>query len=247
MTPKSAHEIEKMRRAGKVVGCLLKMIVHEIRPGVTTRELDRWAEGLIRKQGALPAFKGYHGFPATLCISVNEEVVHGIPGKRVLKEGDIIGVDVGAIVEGYYGDAARTFAVGQVDSVSQRLIHVAKEALCRGVSQAKPGHHLSDISHAVQTFVESEGFSVVRQYVGHGIGLALHEEPQVPNFGRPGNGMILKKGMTLAIEPMVNEGAWQVELASDKWTVVTKDGRRSSHFEDTILVDESPEVLTRDA
>jgi len=217
----------------------------ETKPGVTTQRLDEIAEAFVRSEGAQPAFKGYYGYPATICASVNEEVVHGIPGKRVLKDGDIIGIDVGVILDGFYSDAARTFAVGKVDPESQRLIDVTREALVKGIGQAVAGNRLSDISWAVQSFAEKEGFSVVRQYVGHGIGKNLHEEPQVPNFGKPHEGPTLVEGMALAIEPMLNAGTHEVEVLPDGWTVVTKDGKRSGHFEQTIFVGKNKaEIVT---
>ena len=234
-----------MRRAGRIVSKLLKLMEKETKPGVTTQQLDEIAEAFVRSEGAQPAFKGYYGYPATICASVNEEVVHGIPGKRVLKEGDVIGVDVGVILDGFYSDAARTFAVGKVDPESQRLIDVTREALARGIGQAVVGNRLSDISWAVQSFAEKEGFSVVRQYVGHGIGKSLHEEPQVPNFGKPHQGPELVEGMALAIEPMLNAGTHEVEVLPDGWTVVTKDGKRSGHFEQTIFVGKNKaEIVT---
>lgn len=228
-----------------MVSKLLKLMEKETKPGVTTQQLDEIAEAFVRSEGAQPAFKGYYGYPATICASVNEEVVHGIPGKRVLKDGDIIGIDVGVILDGFYSDAARTFAVGQVDPESQRLIDVTREAMTRGIGQAVAGNRLSDISWAVQSFAEKEGFSVVRQYVGHGIGKNLHEEPQVPNFGKPHEGPTLVEGMALAIEPMLNVGTHEVEVLSDGWTVVTKDGKRSGHFEQTIFVGKNKaEIVT---
>ncbi len=242
---KTKDELEVMRRAGRVVSKLLKLMEKETKPGVTTQQLDEIAEAFVRSEGAQPAFKGYYGYPATICASVNEEVVHGIPGKRVLKDGDIIGIDVGVILDGFYSDAARTFAVGQVDPESQRLIDVTREAMTRGIGQAVAGNRLSDISWAVQSFAEKEGFSVVRQYVGHGIGKNLHEEPQVPNFGKPHEGPTLVEGMALAIEPMLNVGTHEVEVLSDGWTVVTKDGKRSGHFEQTIFVGKNKaEIVT---
>jgi len=217
-----------------------------IRPGITTKELDIWAEKLIRSRGAMPGFKGYHGFPATLCTSVNEQVVHGIPGSRVLKAGEIISVDVGVRLKGWYGDAARTYAVGRVDSETERLMRVTREALELGVAQARPDNRLSDIGHAIQTHVEAAGFSVVRDFVGHGIGRELHEAPQIPNYGEPHCGVRLKKGMVLAIEPMVNAGQFEVRVLDDKWTVVTQDGLLSSHFEYTVaLSDTVAEVMTK--
>ena len=234
-----------MRRAGRIVAGLLKRMEETARPGVTTGELDRVAEAFVREKGAEPAFKGYRGYPATICASVNEEVVHGIPGKRVLREGDIIGIDVGVKLEGYFSDAARTFAIDGVDEADRRLIETAREALKRGIGQAVAGNRIGDISSAVQTYAEAQGFSVVRQYVGHGIGRDLHEEPQVPNFGKPNQGMVLEEGMTLAIEPMLTAGGHEVETLSDGWTVVTKDRTRSSHFENTVLVGKKhAEVVT---
>ena len=234
-----------MRRAGKIVGRLLKLMEKETRAGVTTRALDRIAEDFVRSNGAEPAFKGYHGFPSTICVSVNEEVVHGIPGPRVLKDGDIVGVDVGVVLDGYYSDAARTFAVGAVDETSSKLIKATREALYKGIEKAVEGNRLSDISHAVQTHAEAAGFSVVRQFVGHGIGRNLHEEPQVPNYGRPNQGPRLVVGMALAIEPMINVGTHEVEVLADGWTVVTKDRKRSGHFEQTIFVGkDKPEIVT---
>lgn len=234
-----------MRRAGRIVSDLLKLMGREAKAGVRTKELDAIAEDFIRSTGAEPAFKGYYGYPASICTSVNDEVVHGIPGKRVLKDGDIVGIDVGVKLEGYFSDAARTFAIGSVDEESRRLIEVTREAMNRGIGQAVEGNRLSDISWAVQNFAESAGFSVVREYVGHGIGRNLHEEPQVPNYGEPHKGPVLVKGMALAIEPMINAGTHEVKVLSDAWTVVTQDGKRSGHFEQTVFVGkEKPEVVT---
>lgn len=243
---KTPEELQIMRRAGRVVSDLLKLMEREICSGISTKRLDEIAEDFIRSQGTEPAFKGYFGYPASICASVNEEVVHGIPGPRILNEGDIIGVDVGVILEGFYSDAARTFAVGQVDAESLRLMKVAREALEAGIAKAVEGARLSDISFAVQTHVEAGGFSVVRQFVGHGIGKKLHEEPQVPNFGKPGRGPVLKRGMALAIEPMVNAGTYEVEVSKDGWTAVTKDRKRSAHFEQTVFVGEkTAEIVTQ--
>ncbi len=234
-----------MRRAGRIVADLLKLMEREAKAGVSTGDLDRTAEKFVRSQGAEPAFKGYHGFPATICASVNEEVVHGIPGKRILKSGDIIGIDVGVKLEGFYSDAARTFAIGSVDDESRRLIEVTRQAMERGIAKAVEGNRLTDISWAVQSCVEEAGFSVVRDYVGHGIGRNLHEDPQVPNYGLPNQGLKLQVGMALAIEPMVNAGTFEVKVLPDGWTVVTKDGRRSGHFEQTVFVGaKEPEVVT---
>lgn len=235
-----------MREAGRVVAITLAELEQAVRPGITTAELDRIAEKVIRKLGAIPAFKGYHGYPATICASVNEEVVHGIPGLRKLENGDIISIDVGAVLNGFYGDSARTFPVGDISPDARRLLAVTEESLYQGISQAKIGNRVSDISHAVQKYVESHGFSVVRDYVGHGIGTAMHEEPQVPNFGPPGRGHRLLPGMTLAIEPMVNMGEFNVKTLADGWTVVTLDGSLSAHFEHTIAITANgPEILTK--
>lgn len=242
---KSARELELMRHAGRVAAGALRAVGAAVCPGVATLQLDRIAEKYIRKAGCLPAFKGYHDFPATVCVSVNEEVVHGIPGLRRLCDGDLVSIDVGTVYQGYYGDAAATFPVGEVDPEALRLIAVTRESLLRGITQAVEGRHLSDISYAIQSYVESQGFSVVRNYVGHGIGNRMHEEPQVPNFGSPGRGPLLVSGMVLAIEPMVNTGTWQVETLSDNWTVVTLDRKLSAHFEHTVAVGrDSAEVLT---
>ena len=234
-----------MRRAGRVVSGLLKLMGKEVKPGVKTKTLDKIAEEFIRSQGAVPAFKGYYGFPSSICTSVNEEVVHGIPGDRVLHEGDIIGVDVGAILDGYFSDAARTFAVGNVDAESRKLMDVTRAAMVEGIKQAIVGNHVSDISWAVQSYAEKNGLSVVRSYVGHGIGRSLHEDPQVPNFGKPHQGPKLVEGMALAIEPMLNLGKHDVEVLKDGWTVVTRDRSRSAHFEQTIFVGKTQaEVVT---
>ncbi|NLC51190.1 MAG: type I methionyl aminopeptidase, partial [Firmicutes bacterium] len=231
--------------AGIIVAQVLQRMSEIIEPGITTGQLDRESERLIRKNGAEPAFLGYHGFPASICTSINEEVVHGIPGLRRLKEGDIISIDVGAKFKGYYGDAAATFAVGEIDERVQKLIDVTRESLQRGISMVRVGGHLTDISHAIQSYAEKHGFSVVRNYVGHGIGSAMHEEPQVPNFGAPGRGPRLENGMVLAIEPMINAGTWEVKTLLDQWTVVTKDGQLSAHFEHTVaIIDDTPEILT---
>lgn len=245
ITIKSARELELMRYAGRVAAGALRAVETAVRPGVATLQLDRIAESYIRKAGCLPAFKGYHDFPATVCVSVNEEVVHGIPGLRRLCGGDLVSIDVGTVYQGYYGDAAATFPVGEVDPEALRLIAVTLESLQRGINQAVEGRHLSDISYAIQSYVEKQGFSVVRNYVGHGIGNRMHEEPQVPNFGSPGRGPLLMAGMVLAIEPMVNAGTWQVETLSDNWTVVTSDRKLSAHFEHTVAVGrDSSEILT---
>jgi len=248
---KTKREIELIRESCRIVADVLKLVAAKIQPGVTTLELDRFAEEYIRSLGAIPAFKGYGGnksnlFPATICASVDEVVVHGIPSKRALREGEILSVDVGVKKEGYFGDGAATFAVGKISEAKQRLMDATKESLARGIGAAVVGNKLHDISHAVQEYIEACGYSVVRDLVGHGVGLELHEEPAVPNFGKPGTGMKLQEGMTLAIEPMVNAGAWQVRFAADGWTVLTQDGMPSAHFEHTIaIVDGKPEILTK--
>ncbi|MBP9211466.1 MAG: type I methionyl aminopeptidase [Bacteroidetes bacterium] len=247
---KSPAEIELMRESSRIVGDVIKLVGQQVRPGVSTAELDAMAEDYIRSCGAEPAFKGYghdpkNLFPATLCISIDSEVVHGIPGKRILKEGEIVSIDVGAKKNGFYGDGAYTFAVGTVTEEKQRLMNVTKESLERAVLQAVDGNRTGDIAHAVQSFVEAEGFSVVRDLVGHAVGRQLHEEPNVPNFGKPGKGTLLKEGMTLAIEPMVNAGTYHVLTAADRWTILTRDGRPSAHYEYTVVVRKgSAEVLT---
>jgi methionyl aminopeptidase len=242
---KSKSEIEKMAIACHIVAEVLQELVHVVRPGLTTLELDALAERSIRTRGGVPAFKGYRGFPNTLCVALNEQVVHGIPSKRRLRAGDIIGLDLGAKWEGYYGDAAVTIPVGQIHSDTECLLTTAREALYMGIKEVSSGKHLSDISHAIQRYAETRGYSVVRAFVGHGIGTALHEEPQVPNFGPPGRGPRLKAGMVLAIEPMVNIGDADVEILDDGWTVVTADGQLSAHFEHTVAItDEGPQILT---
>ncbi|RKO65921.1 type I methionyl aminopeptidase [Desulfofundulus salinus] len=243
---KSQRELRYMRDAGRVVAGVLGELSRAIKPGVTTAELDRLAEDFILARGARPAFKGLYGFPASICTSVNEQVVHGIPGLRKLESGDIISIDVGAEINGYFGDGAATFPVGEVSPEAKKLLAVTEEALYEGIRFARQGNRLSDISHAVQSYVEKHGFSVVREYVGHGIGRSMHEEPQVPNFGKPGRGPRLKAGMTLAIEPMVNAGTHEVRTLGDNWTVVTGDSRLSAHFEHTVAItDGEPEILTR--
>ncbi len=246
---KTPQEIELIAQASRIVALTIAFLRERVKPGITTADLDRWAEEFIVREGGRPAFKGYRGYPATLCTSVNEEVVHGIPSARKrLEEGDIIGIDVGAIVEGYHGDAAVTVPVGQISEAAARLIRVTEEALTAGLEQVKVGNRLSDVSHAIQTVAEREGYSVVTDFVGHGIGRNLHEDPQVPNFGKPGEGPRLKEGLVLAIEPMVNIGRSDVEVLDDRWTVVTRDRKLSAHFEHTIaLTVEGPKVLTRAA
>jgi len=242
---KSQREIELMRKAGEITALALKEIEKHIKPGITTMELDKIAEEFILSHNATPAFKGYRGFPASICTSINEEVVHGIPGLRRLKDGDIISIDIGAVYQGYNGDAARTFPVGQVHPEAMRLIEVTQQSFFEGIAYAKQGYRLSDISHAIQAYVEKHNYSVVRDYVGHGIGQNMHEAPQIPNFGPPGKGPRLKAGMTLAIEPMVNMGGYEVYTLDNNWTVVTKDGSLSAHYENTIAItDGEPEILT---
>ncbi|ASW42176.1 type I methionyl aminopeptidase [Clostridium isatidis] len=242
---KNNKEIELMRLAGRIVAETLLLIEEKVRPGITTAELDRIAEEFITKHGARPSFKGLYGFPASLCISVNEQVVHGIPGKYVLKDGDIVSVDCGAFLNGFHGDAARTFAVGNITEEASKLIKVTKESFFKGIENAKVGNRLTDISHEIQNYVEAAGFSVVREFVGHGIGRSLHEDPDIPNYGRPGKGPKLVEGMALAIEPMVNVGSYKVRTLNDNWTVVTSDGSLSAHYENTIVIlPDGPEILT---
>jgi len=248
ITIKSKAEMDKMRRAGKILIRFFEEIEGRVKPGVTTGELDRFAEDFILSQKGKLAFKGYHGFPATICASVNDEVVHGMPGKRKLAEGDIIGIDVGAVVEGFYADAARTFAVGTISGDIRKLLTVTRESLDAGIRAVRPGNRISDISHAVESTVKPHGYGIVRNYVGHGIGANLHEEPQIPNYGKPHQGAEIKPGMAFAIEPMVNAGSHEVKLLKDGWTVVTADGRPSAHFENTVLVTEAgAELITQDA
>ena len=242
---KTDREIGYMRDAGKIVGQTLLELKKAIVPGVTTLELDRIADQYIRHAGAIPAFKGYGGFPANICTSVNEQVVHGIPGSRQLKSGDVISLDVGTKLNRYYGDAAITVPVGDVDDELLNLLTVTEESLYKGIEKAIKGNRLSDISHAVQLHAESHGYGVVRDYVGHGIGQRMHEDPQIPNYGPPGRGPLLKNGMVLAIEPMINLGTPEVEVLADDWTVVTEDGKISAHFEHTVAVtDGEPLILT---
>lgn len=243
---KSEREIELMYEANQIVAETHALLAESIKPGITTSEIDRIAEEYIRKRGAVPSFKGYQGFPASVCCAINEQVVHGIPGPQRLEEGDIIGLDIGAYKNGYHGDSARTLPVGKVSSEAEKLLLVTKESLDRGIAQAIEGNRLTDISHAVQVYAESHGFSVVRDFVGHGIGRQMHEAPQIPNYGQPGRGPRLKKGMTLAIEPMINAGGYHVKVLADRWTVVTADGSLSAHFEDTIAITGGePLILSR--
>jgi len=243
---KSPAEIKKMRESNGIVAEVLEGLRERVRPGVTTLELDEYAESYAHKKGAVPAFKGYSGYPFALCASVNSEVVHGFPSGRVLKDGDIISLDYGVCYGGYYGDSAITLPVGEVSNKAQRLMKVTQEALYKGIEEAKAGNRLGDVSFAVQEYVENEGFSIVRDYVGHGIGKNLHEDPPVPNYGIRGRGIELKPGIVLAIEPMVNEGTYRVKVKSDGWTVMTTDGKLSAHFEHTVAITENgPEILSK--
>ena len=248
ITLKSSHEIDLMRQAGKITAAARALAGEMVRPGVTTQEIDKAVEEFIRKQGAVPSFLNYSGYPASACISVNDEVIHGIPGKRVLQDGDIVSIDVGAYIGGFHGDCAATFACGTISSEAQNLIDVTRQSFFEGIKFAKEGCRVQDISAAVQAYVESHGFSVVREFVGHGVGAHLHESPEIPNFGRPGRGPRLLRGMTLAIEPMVNLGGAAILQLSDGWTVKTRDGKLSAHYENTILItDGEPEILTAPA
>ncbi len=234
-----------MRRAGRIVAIVLERLADSVAPGITTEELNRIAEEETKKNNAIPSFLGYKGFPASICASVNDEIVHGIPSRRALKEGDIVSIDFGAVYNGFQGDAAITVAVGKVSAEAKKLMKATRQALNAGIVKARDGVHLGDVSAAIQKHVESKGFSVVREYVGHGIGRDMHEEPQIPNFGRVGRGPVLREGMTLAIEPMVNAGGWQTKLTDSGWTVVTADGSLSAHFEHTIAVTNGgAEILT---
>ena len=251
ITVKAPREISLMREAGRIIAEAKSAVKNALAPGVTSAEMDALAEEIIKKRGAIPSFKGYQPaphmppFPATICFSFNEEIVHGIPSDRKMQDGDIVSVDFGAIVEGYHGDSAFTAGVGLVTDTAQKLIDVTAESLCTGIAKATPGSRLTDISNAIQVFAEAEGFSVVREYVGHGIGRALHEEQQIPNYGSPGSGPLLQEGMVLAIEPMLNIGTWKTKIMPDGWTVVTEDGKLSAHSEHTVAItSEGPEVLT---
>ena len=242
---KSEREIAVMRQAGRIVAIVLDILSRQMRPGMKTKELDVIAAREVERLGAKPSFKGYRGFPANLCVSVNDEIVHGIPGERILREGDIISLDLGASFMGFQGDAAVTVGVGEIDSQARELMETTEGALKAGIAAAHPGARLGDISAAIQNYAESGGYSVVREYTGHGIGREMHEEPQIPNFGLPGTGPVLKKGMTLALEPMVNVGDWRTRVGDDHWTVLTADGSLSAHFEHTIVIaDGEAEVLT---
>ncbi|WP_456272753.1 type I methionyl aminopeptidase [Bacillus sp. AK031] len=243
---KTPREIDIMREAGKIVALTHKELQKHIAPGITTNELDAIAEKFIRQYDAIPSFKGYNGFRGSICASVNDELVHGIPGDRTLKDGDIISIDIGAKYMGYHGDSAWTYPVGTIDDETQRLLDVTEESLYLGLKEAKPGERLSNISHSIQTYVEAEGFSIVREYVGHGVGQDLHEDPQIPHYGPPNRGPRLKPGMVLAIEPMVNAGSRYVRTLVDNWTVVTVDGKMCAHFEHTIAItEEGYEILTK--
>ena len=243
---KSQAEIEKLRRSGLLVREILDELRQQVHPGVTTMELEKYAEKRLAQSGAKAAFKGYRGYPCCLCASVNNEIVHGIPSSRKLKEGDIISLDLGAILDGFYGDSALTVPVGEISDATRRLLRVTEEALERGIEKAQLGNRLGDISAAVQEYVEGNGYSVVRDMVGHGIGRELHEEPQVPNFGRAGQGPALKEGMVFALEPMVNAGGYEMRILADNWTAVTADGSNSAHFEHMVAVTRNgPDVLTR--
>ena len=245
ITLKSEHEIELMRRAGKITAAARALARDMVKPGVTTQQIDKAVYHFIKSQGATPSFLNYNGYPASVCVSVNDEIIHGIPGKRVLKEGDIVSVDVGAYIGGFHGDCAGTYPCGQVSDQALDLIRVTQQSFFEGLKFAREGYRLSDISHAVQEYVESHGYSVVREYVGHGIGRRMHESPEVPNFGNPGHGPRLLRGMTIAVEPMVNAGSAAIRQMSDGWTVKTADGMNAAHYENTILItDGDPELLT---
>ena len=245
ITIKSDREIAIMRQAGRIVATILGVLSEQVRPGMKTKELDTIAARELDRLGARPSFKGYRGFPANLCVSVNDEIVHGIPGERVLNEGDVVSLDFGAIFKGFQGDAAITVGVGEISAQAEQLLETTEGALKASIAAAYPGARLGDISAAVQHYAESRGYSVVREYTGHGIGREMHEEPQIPNFGSPGVGPVLKKGMTLALEPMVNVGDWRTRLGSDHWVVLTADGSLAAHFEHTIAItNNEPEVLT---
>jgi len=242
---KSPREIEHLKRSNAIVAEVFQELKTLVEPGISTKELDQMTEKIILSRGAIPAFKGYRGYPASVCVSINEEVVHGIPSQRRLKEGDIVSLDVGVNLNGYFGDGAITLPIGEVDREARRLLEVTEKALSIGIEKAKIGNRLFDISYAIQAWVEGQGFSVVRDFVGHGIGRDLHEEPQIPNFGSPHQGPRLEKGMVFALEPMVNEGTYEVKILSDGWTVVTVDGKRSAHFEHTIAITEKgTEILS---
>jgi methionyl aminopeptidase len=242
---KTRREIEIMRKAGRLVAESHELVRRHIKPGVTTKELDRLVEEFLRSRNAIPTFKGYNGFPFAICASVNEEVVHGFPSERELKEGDIVSVDIGATFEGYVGDGAKTYLVGEVDEEKKHLVEATRQSFYEGIKFARTSYRLSDISHAIQAYAESQGLSVVRDFVGHGVGKHMHEEPQVPNFGKPGKGPRLQEGMVLAIEPMINAGTYNVRVLENNWTVVTAEGKPSAHYEHTVAItDGEPELLT---
>ena len=242
---KSVAELEAMRQSSRVVARVLSELEPLVRPGIRTRDLDLYADKRTRELGAVPAFKGYRGYPASVCVSVNEEIIHGIPSGRILQEGDIVSLDFGALYEGFFSDSALTVPVGRVSAEARKLIGAAERAFDKGLEQLREGNRVSDISAAIQRSVESEGFSVIRQFVGHGIGRALHEEPQIPNFGVPGHGPKIRRGMTLAIEPMIAMGGWEVEVQEDGWTAVTRDRTLAAHFEHTVaLTENGPEILS---
>lgn len=230
------EEVAAIKRSNQIVAQILEGLEAMIKPGLRTKEMDEWAEAKTREMGALPAFKGYRDYPASLCTSINEEIVHGIPSSRSLRDGDIISLDFGVLYKGYYGDAAATFPVGKITPKAKKLIQTAEEAFYKGLGQIKVGNRMSDISHAIQSHVESQGFSVIRSFVGHGIGLSLHEEPQIPNFGLPGRGLKIKPGMVFALEPMIAMGDWNVEILDDNWTAITRDRSLSAHYEHTVAV-----------
>lgn len=243
---KSPKDLEMLKRSGRILASVMRQVERIIRPGITTEDIDRISEEFILKEKAVAAFKGYKGFPATACISVNEEIVHGIPGPRVILEGDIVSIDLGVNYQGYFSDMALTLPVGKINQGKRKLIEVTKKSLELGIQQARVGNYLTDISHSIQSFVESQGFSVVRQFVGHGIGTALHEDPEIPNFGQPHLGPLLASGMVLAIEPMINLGGWECSILENGWTAVTKDGAPSAHFEHTVAItDKGPVILTQ--
>ena len=243
---KSDQEIDIMRESGKVTAHILKELEHFIKPGVSTMDINLFVEKTILSNNMIPSFKGYNGFPASACVSINNEVVHGIPdAARFLKEGDIVSVDVGCTYKGYVSDAARTYPVGAISPEAQKLIDATRDSFFEGLKFCRPGYRLSDISHAIQLKAESEGFSVIRDFVGHGVGRAMHEEPQIPNYGKPGRGPRLAKGMVFAIEPMINQGTFEVDVLADNWTVVTLDGKLSAHYENTVVItDDEPELIT---
>ena len=246
ITIKTPSELDRLRHAGKILAAIAKDIQCSLKIGMTTQMVDALAEELMRQAGAVPAFKGYRGFPAAACISLNQEVVHGIPGSRVIMDGDIVSIDVGIIVDEFYSDTAFSVGMGKIDASLKKLLEVTQQSLAVGIARVKAGNHLSDVSHAIQRFVEANRFSVVRDFVGHGIGRKLHEDPEIPNFGPPHQGPVLKEGMVLAIEPMVNLGSWPTKVLPDGWTVVTADGKPSAHFEHTVAVtNHGPEILTQ--